>query len=149
MLAERAGPVTNLGSVSWAANPLAVSTTGSSFAVSRHIFGHPPFTAQVPQTSSAYRVINVPSDKVPIGGDDFGLRYPSSRHRGQGACVAFCDGHTQFLSEKIDSWVYCQLLTPDSKRVSSRAAGWQTYDHDGAVGTANVSYLLDAKDVEK
>jgi len=155
MLAERAGPVTALGSVSWAANPLAVSTTGSSFAVSRHIFGHPPFTTQVPQTSSAYRVINVPSDKVPIGGDDFGLRYPSSRHRGGGVNTVFCDGHTRFLSEKIDSWVYCQMLTSNSKILDknvasdgytgSRAYRWQRY---GSAGNLK-EYIFDDKDLDK
>ena len=155
MLAERAGPVTALGTVGWAANPVAVATTGSSFAVSRHIFGHPPFTTQIPQTSSAYRVINVPSDKVPIGGDDFGLRYPSSRHRGGGVNTVFCDGHTRFLSEKIDSWVYCQMLTSNSKildknvasdgHTGSRAYRWQRY---GSAGSLK-EYIFDDKDLDK
>ena len=154
MLAERAGPVTNLGNVSWAANP-AVPTSGSSFSITRHIFGHPPFTTQVPQSSAVYRVINVPSDKVPIGGDDYGVRYPSSRHRGGGVNAVFCDGHTRFLSEKIDSWVYCQMLTSNSKILDkndssdsytgSRAYRWQR------IGTPpnRKDYIFDDKDLDK
>ena len=155
MLAERAGPVTGLGGVSWAANPVAVATSGSSFTVSRHIFGHPPFTTQIPQTSSVYRVINVPSDKVPVGGDDYGVRYPSSRHRGSGVNAVFCDGHTQFLSEKIDSWVYCQMLTSNSKILDknvasdgytgSRAYRWQRYGTGGNLK----EYIFDDKDLDK
>jgi len=157
MLAERCGPVTNLGSVSWAANPLAVATSGSSFTVSRHIFGHPPFTTQVPQNSSAYRVINVPSDKVPVGGDDYPMRYPSSRHRGSGVNAVFCDGHTRFLSEKIDSWVYSQMLTSNSKILDksnltgndayhgNRAYRWQQY----GVGGSTKEYIFDDKDLDK
>jgi prepilin-type N-terminal cleavage/methylation domain-containing protein/prepilin-type processing-associated H-X9-DG protein len=157
MLAERAGPVTALGTVGWAANPVAVATTGSSFAVSRHIFGHPPFTTNTPQASSVYRVINVPSDKVPVGGDDFGLRYPSSRHRGGGVNSVFCDGHTRFLSEKIDSWVYCQMLTSNSKILDKSnltgndayhgncAYRWQRY----GVGGNTKDYIFDDKDLDK
>jgi prepilin-type processing-associated H-X9-DG protein len=158
MLAERAGPVTNLGTVGWAANPIAVATTGSSFAVSRHIFGHPPFTTNVPQASSVYRVINVLGDKVPPGSaDDYGVRFPSSRHRGGGVNSVFCDGHTRFLSEKIDSWVYCQMLTSNSKILDksnltdndayhgNRAYRWQQY----GVGGSPKEYIFDDKDLDK
>jgi len=156
MLAERAGPVTSLGSVSWAANPLAVQTTGSSFTVSRHIFGHPPFTTQIAQASSVYCVINVPGDKVPPGSaDDYGVRFPSSRHRGGGVNAVFCDGHTRFLSEKIDSWVYCQMLTSNSKILDknvasdgytgSRAYRWQRYGTGGNLK----EYIFDDKDLDK
>jgi prepilin-type N-terminal cleavage/methylation domain-containing protein/prepilin-type processing-associated H-X9-DG protein len=155
MLAERAGPVTNLGNVSWAANPLAVATTGSAFTIARHIFGHPPFTTQVPQASGVDRVINVPSDKVPIGGDDYGMRYPSSRHRGGGVNAVFCDGHTRFLNEKIDSWVYCQMLTSNSKildksvasdgHTGSRAYRWQRTGTGGSLK----EYIFDDKDLDK
>jgi len=162
MVAERSGPVTALGQVSWstpirAALPMALSGSTTTLSLKPHTFGHPLTLtgSNTPQASTVYRVINplpVPAtsgmteqEKLDIIGTDAHLRYPSSRHRGQGACVAFCDGHTRFLSEKIDSWVYCQLLTADSKRLSSRASGWQTY----ASGTANVSYLFDAKDIDK
>ncbi len=155
LLAERCGPVTGLGSVSWAANPLAVQTTGSSFNASRHIFGHPPYSSNVPQASNVYRVINTPSDKVPPGSEnDFAVRYPSSRHRGGGVNAVFCDGHTRFLSEKIDSWVYCQMLTSNSKildnnmgtgHTGSRAYRWQQY----GVGGFTKEYIFDDKDLDK
>jgi len=162
MVAERSGPVTAIGQVSWstpirAALPMAVSGSTTTLSLKPHTFGHPLTLtgSNTPQAATVYRVINplpVPTtsgmteaEKLAIIGEDAHLRYPSSRHRGQGACVAFCDGHTRFLSEKIDSWVYCQLLTADSKRLSPRASGWQTYTS----GTTNVSYLFDAKDIDK
>jgi hypothetical protein len=37
---------------------------------------------------------------------------PSSNHR-QGVNVVFCDTSTRFLSEGIDYFVYCRLMTPD------------------------------------
>ena len=158
MLAERSGPVTALGNVFWADAALAVPASGSVFTTSRHIFGHPPFTTQVPQTSSAYRVINVQADKFPPdSGDDFGVRFPSSRHRGGGVNAVFCDGHTRFLSEKIDSWVYCQMLTSNSKILDksnlagndayhgNRAYRWQQY----GVGGSTKEYIFDDKDLDK
>jgi len=39
---------------------------------------------------------------------------PSSNHPG-GVLAAFCDGHCQFLSEKIDYSVYQHLMAPDDK----------------------------------
>jgi prepilin-type N-terminal cleavage/methylation domain-containing protein/prepilin-type processing-associated H-X9-DG protein len=154
MLAERAGPFSDIASVGWAANPLAVATSDSSFMVSRHIFGHPPFTPQVPQNSSTYRVINPMSETRPISGTDFPFRYPSSRHRGSGVNAVFCDGHTRFLSEKIDSWVYCQMLTSNSKildkntntgHTGSRAYRWQQF----GIGGFTKEYIFDDKDLDK
>ena len=39
---------------------------------------------------------------------------PSSNHPG-GVVASFCDGHFQFLSDRIDYNVYRHLMTPDSK----------------------------------
>ena len=39
---------------------------------------------------------------------------PSSKHPG-GVIASFCDGHTQFVRDAIDPWVYAQLVTSDSK----------------------------------
>ena len=39
---------------------------------------------------------------------------PSSTHSG-GVVVAFCDGHTAFLSDKLQPYEYGQLLTPRSR----------------------------------
>ena len=41
---------------------------------------------------------------------------PSSRHTG-GMVVVFCDGHTLFVSDAIDSKVYANLLTPNTTNV--------------------------------
>ena len=39
---------------------------------------------------------------------------PSSTHP-SGVVAGFCDGHVQYLRDSIDSWVYAQLVTSDSK----------------------------------
>ena len=43
---------------------------------------------------------------------------PSSNHTG-GVNVVFCDTHTMFLSEQIDYFVYCLLMTPDGKNAKA------------------------------
>jgi prepilin-type processing-associated H-X9-DG protein len=48
---------------------------------------------------------------------------PSSWHTG-GVNVAFCDGHTKFLSENVDYLVFTQLMTPYGK--DSRVPGTKT-----------------------
>jgi len=152
MLAERCGPYSETSSITWSATPLA-SGTGSNAVASKHIFMHPPTLAtsgsgSIPGKSTQYKVINTTSETSPFGGTDFPYRYPSSRHRGKGVNVVFCDGHTLFLSEKIDSWVYCQMLTPMKAGLSDRAKNWQKYDHDNAA-SAVVDYIFDEKDLEK
>jgi prepilin-type N-terminal cleavage/methylation domain-containing protein len=42
-----------------------------------------------------------------------GYGRPSSQHS-SGVLVAFCDGHTRFISDSLDWMVYCQLLTPNT-----------------------------------
>ncbi len=152
MLAERCGPYSETSSITWSATPRA-SGTGSNAVASKHIFMHPPTlrdsgAGSIPGASAEYRVINTTADRSPFGGTDFPYRYPSSRHRGKGVNVVFCDGHTMFLNEKIDSWVYCQMLTPMKAGLSTRAARWQKYDHDGT-STPVVDYIFDEKDLEK
>ena len=53
---------------------------------------------------------------------------------------------------KIDSWVYCQLLTPDTRlletnaaKPASRAARWQQF----RIGADSRPYVFDSKDIEK
>ena len=152
MLAERCGPYSETSSITWSATPLA-SGTGSNAVASKHIFMHPPTlrasgAGSIPGPSTEYRMINTTTETSPFGGTDFPYRYPSSRHRGKGVNVVFCDGHTRFLSEKIDSWVYCQMLTPMKAGLSDRAKNWQKYDHDNAA-SAVVDYIFDEKDLEK
>ena len=152
MLAERCGPYSETSSITWSATPRA-SSTGSNAVESKHIFMHPPTLAtsgsgSIPGASTQYKVINTTTETSPFNGTDFPYRYPSSRHRGKGVNVVFCDGHTMFLSEKIDSWVYCQMLTPMKAGLSDRAKKWQKYDHD-KVASPVVDYIFDEKDLEK
>jgi len=147
MLAERSGRFVTTG-VDWPAAP-AVVLSGSSNALAKsHVFMHPPTLAagQVPAASTVYRVVN-PTKQHATTGNAWALRYPTSPHRGDGAVVVFCDGHTLFLSAKIDSWVYCQLLTARKAGLSPRAAAWQTYDHDANATTVPVTYVLSEDDV--
>jgi len=180
LLAERAGPASNLEQVRWAHNPLpAIANgvyygTGSTYseilssgsrveesveaASKPHAFGHPPRIADYTSLKRAvnatqYRMVNPVWDEndTPIAGD-WPFRFPSSSHRGKGANVIFCDSHTRFLSEKIDSWVYCQMLTSSKQNLSPRAAAWQKYDHDASAEdppTGDVNYIFDEKDLEK
>jgi len=55
------------------------------------------------------KVINNPSETT---------LYPSSSHYG-GTQVAFCDGHTRFIADSVDSAVYAQVVTSDSANVSA------------------------------
>jgi hypothetical protein len=41
---------------------------------------------------------------------------PSSYHHG-GVNMIFCDSHLKFISDKIDYYVYCLLMSPDGPRV--------------------------------
>lgn len=45
---------------------------------------------------------------------------PSSNHVG-GVMVSYCDGHQQFLSERIDYVTFQHLMTPDSNKVRNTA----------------------------
>jgi prepilin-type processing-associated H-X9-DG protein len=154
MLSERCGPYPAAGLVTWSDNPRAAQENNAK--TSKHIFMHPPAlnTSGHPEPSSVYRVINVTAETAPLGDQqqEFHMRYPSSRHLGKGVNVVFCDGHTGFLSEKIDSWVYCQLLTSDTRlletdpaKPASRAFRWQQFQ----VGADSRPYVFDSKDIEK
>jgi prepilin-type N-terminal cleavage/methylation domain-containing protein/prepilin-type processing-associated H-X9-DG protein len=160
MLAERCGPYSETESITWSATPRAAAGTGSSAEElePKHVFMHPPAlttsgSGSIPGKSPQTKVINATPDTAPFSDNDFPYRYPSSRHRGKGVNVMFCDSHTRFLSENIDSWVYCQMLTPmkappgSDKILSSRAMNWQKYKHDNAASA--VDYIFDEKDLEK
>jgi prepilin-type N-terminal cleavage/methylation domain-containing protein/prepilin-type processing-associated H-X9-DG protein len=155
MLAERCGPRLTGANASptWSANPLAASGTAATLAMNG--FMHPSTTlsgtsTDPPQAVAVYRMINpaepgtTQSAATPAN-NDLGYRYPSSSHRGDGVNVAFCDGHTMFLSSKIDSWVYCQLLSSASRsgELSTRAFRWQRKLN----GENLVNYLLDEADL--
>jgi len=155
MLAERCGPYAAADLVAWSDNPRAAQENNAK--TSKHIFMHPPALPaggpdRWPRASTAYRVINVTPATAPLGDDEqeFQMRYPSSRHLGKGVNVVFCDGHTAFLGEAIDSWVYAQLLTSNSKiletdpaKPGSRAFRWQQCPGAGE----SRPYVLDGGDL--
>jgi prepilin-type N-terminal cleavage/methylation domain-containing protein/prepilin-type processing-associated H-X9-DG protein len=152
MLAERCGlklPRT----VSWAANPRAAVGNANAKPWA-HIFLHPLASGTATPVSADVRTINPteqnrPSpDPLPAGGDltDWPKRYPSSQHRG-GVVTVFADGHARFLSERIAPWVYCQMLTSNSKSLSGRAENWQKYVP--STGGGSVTYIFDDGDLDK
>lgn len=174
LLAERSGAAQELAQVFWAQTPRPAITNGvydgstysellsdgdraeDGYAIDDepHTFGHPPRLGdEPPKPSSGYRVINsrkTDSDVAPLGADDWPFRFPSSQHSAKGATAAFCDGHVRFLSETIDSWVYCQMLTSSQQNLSPHAAKWQQYDHDRDTDPNDlVKYIFDEKDLEK
>ena len=164
LMAERSGPASNLEGVFWALTPLpaqreATATAELVIGDKPHVFGHPPTlnssgTGSRPMASIDNRVINPvwdENDTAPLSVADWPFRFPSSSHRGKGANVIFCDSHTRFLDETVDSWVYCQMLTSSKQNLSPRAAAWQKYDHDGDnnASTTDVNYIFDEKDLDK
>jgi prepilin-type N-terminal cleavage/methylation domain-containing protein/prepilin-type processing-associated H-X9-DG protein len=64
-----------------------------------------------------------------------GLEYaPNSNHPG-GVVTVFADGHTMFLRDSINAWVYVQLLTSDSRWATSGAtADGNSIPQSGAAG---------------
>jgi prepilin-type N-terminal cleavage/methylation domain-containing protein len=152
MFAERCGLYVAGEGVSWTTTQNAVAPASSNASKSTHLFLLPKKLADgtIPEPSSVYRVVNLTGGN-PVTGDEaqsmWRFRYPSSPHPADGAGFAFCDGHTQFLSSKINSWVYAQLMTSLRARVSPRAAGWEMYDHDGNSGTPAVRYILSDGDI--
>jgi prepilin-type N-terminal cleavage/methylation domain-containing protein/prepilin-type processing-associated H-X9-DG protein len=54
------------------------------------------------------------------------LGLPSSTHP-SGVVTAFCDGHVQYLRDSIDSWVYAQLVTSDTKFNAAASAPSRYY----------------------
>lgn len=143
LLAERNG-LSVPGDVSWAANPRPAIANANAVARA-HIVMHPPQLAPGAEPPNSVRVINPTADNRPVSGDDWGLRYPSSRHQG-GTTVAFCDGHTRFLNEKIAPWVYCQILTSNRRVRSPRATQWERY-----IGPEGgwVHYIFDEGDLDR
>ena len=54
------------------------------------------------------------------------LGLPSSTHP-SGVVAAFCDGHVQYIRDSIDSWVYAQLVTSDTKFNAAAAVPGRYY----------------------
>ena len=151
MLAEKCG-LNSPNTVSWAANPRAARPNGNAVLAS-HVFMHPHDLGSASRDD--VRVINPTAETrpsanpVPSGAslDDWVLRYPSSRHSG-GVVAVFADGHARFLSEKIASWVYCQMLTSNSKAMEPEGRAWNWQRYEKADGTL-VRYIFDDEDLDK
>ena len=62
---------------------------------------------------------------------------PSAAHPG-GVVVAFCDGHTQLVTDGVSPWVFAQLMTPDSKFNANPLTGPKYYTN-----SQRVSYALE------
>ena len=152
MFAERCSLKVAGDGVSWTSPQVAVEAATSNVSKQTHLFLLPKTLASgsVPQASSVYRVVN-PVAGHPVTGDEtldmWRFRFPSSPHAADGSGFAFCDGHTQFISAKINSWVYAQLMTSMSGGRSPRAAGWEMYDDDGDPATPVIRYILGDGDV--
>lgn len=112
----------------WVGDPEGVGVDASNAKTTSHIFMHPQtLTSGSAEPSTVYRVINPQTCDSRLDEDgNCDLRFPTSQHRGDGVVAAFCDGRTMFLSSKIDSWVYCSLLTAKAAGACSpRAQAWQ------------------------
>ncbi|TSA09163.1 MAG: DUF1559 domain-containing protein [Planctomycetaceae bacterium] len=68
----------------------------------------------VPGTGTAYGTVSNGKmiNSVALANDGY-YAMPSANHPG-GVGATFCDGHTIFLKDTIDSRVFCQLLTPNT-----------------------------------
>jgi len=127
---------------SWAQHPL--SGTSTNVQVMTHLIMHPPELAVNQDPVAGKRTINPTAETAAGNATDWEMRFPSSRHPG-GACVVFCDAHTRFLSEKIEPWVYSQMLTSNKRLRSERARRWETYVIQGE----RVQYIFDENDINK
>jgi prepilin-type N-terminal cleavage/methylation domain-containing protein/prepilin-type processing-associated H-X9-DG protein len=143
LVAERSGLTAPTDSA-WAARPLPAQPNANA-VVTTHLILHPPQLSAGQEPPAGKRTINPAADTAPLAAADWALRFPSSRHP-SGTGVVFCDGHTRFLSEKIEPWVYSQMLTTNRRVRSPRAAQWERYiGKDGAW----VHYIFDENDIEK
>jgi prepilin-type processing-associated H-X9-DG protein len=80
--------------------------------------------------SEAMKINAVPS--TPNAADYyFYFVHPASNHPG-GVNVSFCDGHVRFLSQDIDYFVYCLLMTPYGAQCNTPGT---VNGLDGASGT--------------
>ncbi len=133
LLSERSGPVIPQD-ISWSSNPRPVRENRGAIH-ENHTILHPLPIGSGWRTD--IRVINPSSDSRPLPSpepgnadlNDWNLRYPSSRHP-RVVNAAFCDGHVERISEEIDAWVYCQLLSSSSQAASDRVVDWQQYFDD-------------------
>ena len=142
LVTERSG-VLAPRDISWADNPRPAIANANAVKRS-HIILHPPALASGGEPAAGIRVINVDDTTKPMNETDWAYRYPSSQHFA-GVIAVFCDGRTQFISEKIAPWVYCQMLTSDKGTRSERAKQWEKYRNKSG---NLVHYMFNPKDIE-
>ena len=111
LLSEKSGPNAVLGSWLW--NVGTVVSTGTSFSWSDP--NPPPGFGIVARPLSP--VINATVGTVGVSSQ------PSSAHFG-GAVVVFCDGHTRFITDKLEPAVYANLLNWKNTARSSSGQNW-------------------------
>jgi prepilin-type processing-associated H-X9-DG protein len=137
LLTERSGPSVPT-EITWSANP-RVPRERRGALPENHSILHPLPIGSGWRTE--IQVINPTADTRPLPSpvpgnadlDDWPVRYPSSRHP-SAVNVAFADGHVRVIRNGIDAWVYCQLLSSDSKAVSAGVADWQQrFDASGSL----------------
>lgn len=158
LFAERSG-LMSPNDVAWTANPLP-AVANNNAVMTTHLILHPPDLiggSEKLLPNSSLRVINPTNETMSelnaktVGSwpdpSDWRLRYPSAAHRG-GAGFVFCDGHTRFIDEKIDPWVYCQMLTTLKAVRSDRAKAWERPHINGADANP-VNYIFDENDLKK
>lgn len=147
LLTERCGKEMTQ-SISWSAHPRPPRENRGALE-ENHVILQPLKIGSGWRTE--VRVINPTADTRPLPSptpanadvDDWRLRYPSSFHPGA-VNVGFCDGHVRVIRDGIDVWVYCQLLSSDSGKVSEGVKDWQKYfDESGQL----VPYTLNPADL--
>lgn len=128
---------------SWADAPLPAPLNANA-VVTTHLVLHPLALAVGGTPDPAKRLVNPTAATMTVLLDpNWNLRYPSSRHPA-GVSAVFCDGRTQFISERVAPWVYCQILTTDRRTQSPRAAAWEVYP----VGALWPRYVFDQRDLQ-
>lgn len=149
LLSERSGAAVP-HDISWAANPRGVRPNRGAVPENHSIL-HPLPIGSGWRTD--IRVINPSHDTRPVPSpepgnanlEDWNLRYPSSRHP-RVVNAVFCDGHVKQISEEIDAWVYCQLLSSNSEAASEGVIDWQQhFDESGNL----VPYSLNVDDLTR
>ncbi len=144
LFTERTGPTTPM-TTSWADNPVPPAKgngcrpDGTMHTVLHSKGIHPGYGAPG-GGESLHATMNTWMKER----GDRDLRYPSSRHP-DGFMAAFCDGHVRLVSNEIDEWVYTQMLSSDSRRVSYRVGMFQQiHDDPRKEGTP---YLFNVRDL--
>lgn len=77
-----------------------------------------------------------------------GYARPSSNHPG-GVNVVFCDGRATFLSDQIDYYVYCLMMTPDGVRAKLPGTTSSGNSSGAIAGYTNYSPTIDPEWIQR